>query len=257
MPGSPELRAMSRSRHSCWRTSPTMTRDGRIRSASFTSARRVISPVPSRLGCRVCRATTSGSGTWSSKTSSQVMTRSRTGMDALRQLSIVVLPACVAPATRMFNPATTAASRNRPATAGSVPSSTRSSTWRARTTNLRMFNAQCSRVASGIATCSRLPSGSVASTNGCDRSMRRPVGFSIRSTRSRTRSAVSTVVVSSLRPPRAMKTLVGSLTQISSTDGSSRYCCNGPSPARVSNSRRATTSASPSGGSRAVSIRAR
>ena len=61
MPGRPLLRAMSRSRHSSWRTSPTTSRDGRIRSASLTSRRSAISPVPSRLACRVCIATTSGS----------------------------------------------------------------------------------------------------------------------------------------------------------------------------------------------------
>ena len=45
---------MSRSRLSAWRTSPTMIRDGRIRSASLTSRRSGISPVPSRRGCRHC-----------------------------------------------------------------------------------------------------------------------------------------------------------------------------------------------------------
>src|SRR3712207_97517 len=95
MPGSPELSAISRSRHSSWRTSPTTIREGRMRSASFTSRRSGISPVPSRFGWRVCMETTSGSGTRSSKTSSQVMTRSRAGMAAHRQLSSVVLPACV------------------------------------------------------------------------------------------------------------------------------------------------------------------
>ena len=50
MPGTPELRAMSRSRDSAWRTSPTMIREGRMRSASLTSRRRGTSPVPSRLG---------------------------------------------------------------------------------------------------------------------------------------------------------------------------------------------------------------
>ena len=45
-----EFSAMSRSRLSSWRTSPTMIREGRIRSASLTSRRSGISPVPSRLG---------------------------------------------------------------------------------------------------------------------------------------------------------------------------------------------------------------
>ncbi|WP_369800000.1 hypothetical protein [Modestobacter sp. Leaf380] len=54
---------MSRYRHSSWRTSPTTRREGRIRSAFFTRRRSGVSPAPSRLGWRVCIATTSGSGT--------------------------------------------------------------------------------------------------------------------------------------------------------------------------------------------------
>ena len=127
MPGSPEFSAISRSRHSSCRTSPTTIREGRIRSASLTRRRSGISPVPSRLGWRVCIATTSGSGTRSSKTSSQVTTRSRAGIAAHRQLSSVVLPAWVPPETRTLSPAATAASRKRAACAVSVPSATSSS----------------------------------------------------------------------------------------------------------------------------------
>ncbi len=43
---------------------PTI-REGRIRSASLTSRRSRIPPVPSRLGWRTCRPTTSGSGSFS------------------------------------------------------------------------------------------------------------------------------------------------------------------------------------------------
>ena len=84
-----------------------------MRSASLMRRRWRISPSPSRLGCLVCMATVSGRSTWSSKTSSQVITRSRGGMAAARQLRVVVLPDWVAPATTMLSPATTAASRNR------------------------------------------------------------------------------------------------------------------------------------------------
>jgi hypothetical protein len=127
IPGRPELSAISRSRLSAWRTSPTMIRDGRIRRASLTRRRSGISPVPSRLGCRHCIDTTSRSGTLSSKTSSQVMTRSRPGSAAARQLSSVVLPAWVPPATRMFSPLAAAAARNVAAGAVRVPRRTRSS----------------------------------------------------------------------------------------------------------------------------------
>ena len=66
-----------------------------------------------------------------------------------------------------------------------LPSATRSSRCEARTTNLRIFTDQKRRVMSGITTCRRLPSGSIASTNGALRSTRRPDDFSIFSTRSR------------------------------------------------------------------------
>ena len=70
MPGSPALRASSRSRHSSARTSPTMIRLGRIRRLSLTRSRSRISPVPSSPDCRVCSGTQSGCGKRSSKTSS-------------------------------------------------------------------------------------------------------------------------------------------------------------------------------------------
>ena len=61
-------------------------REGRIRSASLTSRRSLISPVPSRLGCRHCMLTTSGNGILSSQTSSAVISRpaARTGCGDLR-----------------------------------------------------------------------------------------------------------------------------------------------------------------------------
>ena len=80
-------------------------------------------------------------------------------------------------------------------------------------TNFRMFTDQCRRVMSGMTTCSRLPSGSIASTNGVLRSTRRPVVLSIFSTRSRTCASPRIVVVSSERPRRATKTRPGSLIQ--------------------------------------------
>ena len=142
IPGSPEFKAISMSRLSASRTSPTTSRSGRMRRASLTSRRSGISPSPSRFGCRHCSPTTSRSGNCSSKISSTVMTRSRVPMLAARQLSMVVLPAWVAPETRMFSPLATAAPRNRAACGVSVPSSTRCSSRLAFTTNLRMLMAQ-------------------------------------------------------------------------------------------------------------------
>ena len=192
---------MSRSRHSSCRTSPTTIREGRIRSASLTSRRSGISPAPSRLGWRVCMATTSGSGTRSSKTSSAVITRSRAGIAAHRQLSSVVLPAWVPPETRMFSPAATAASRKRAAWAVIVPSATSSSRLCADSTNLRMLTAMCRRVMSGMTTCSREPSGSIASTNGVDMSIAATGRCAASARPGRpARRAPRIVVVSSLRP---------------------------------------------------------
>ena len=104
MPGSPALSASSRSRHSSDRTSPTMIRLGRIRSASLTRSRSRISPVPSSPDCRVCIGTQSGCANRSSKTSSADTTRSPPGMAAAKQLRSVVLPVWVPPATRMLSP---------------------------------------------------------------------------------------------------------------------------------------------------------
>jgi len=167
-------------------------------------------------------ATTSGRGRASSNTSSQVTTRSRPGIADARQLSSVVLPAWVPPATITLRPATTAASRKRAAREVTVPSSTSSSMDTADRTNLRMLTLMWRRVMSGMTTCSRDPSGSIASTNGVLRSTRRPVLLSIFSTRSDTWAAVKIVVVSSDLPRRATKTLPGSLIHTSSTVGSSR-----------------------------------
>ena len=88
-----------------------MMRVGRMRSASLTRARRVISPVPSRFASRVCIATTSRSARFSSKISSMVMTRSRDPMEEDSALSMVVLPAWVGPVTMTFNPAVIAQPR--------------------------------------------------------------------------------------------------------------------------------------------------
>ena len=141
MPGSPELSASRRSRHSSARTSPTMMREGRMRRLSLTRSRSLISPVPSRPFWRVCNATQSGWLKRNSKTSSAEITRSPPGILAARQLSIVVLPACVPPATTMLRPARTEASRNCAAWSVRLPSSTRSCSLTARTTNLRMLTA--------------------------------------------------------------------------------------------------------------------
>ena len=160
-------------------------------------------------------------------------------------LSSVVLPACVPPATTMLSPATTQASRKSAACGVSVPRSTRWCSRLALITNLRMLTALKPRLIPSSTTCRRCPDGSIASTNGVLTSTRRPDVLSIRSTRSRTSAVVRIVVVSSCRPSRATNTRCGSLIQISSTVGSSRYGCSGPKPATLATS----SSTAPSGSS--------
>lgn len=155
--GNPLFSAISRSRLSSCRTSPTMIRDGLIRNASLTRRRNGISPVPSRLGWRHCIAAQSRSPSFSSKTSSHDTTRSLAGIAEARQFSIVVFPAWVPPATRTFRPDATAAARKRAAGVSIVPSATRSSSRSARATNLRMLISQWVRETSGIVTWRRDP----------------------------------------------------------------------------------------------------
>ena len=111
------------------------------------------------------------------------------GIALARQLSSVVLPAWVPPATRTLRPARTLASRNRAAAGVSVPRSTRSCSRLARSVNLRMLTAVKPREMPSRTTCRRCPSGSIASTNGWLMSMRRPLDLSIRSTSSCTCAA--------------------------------------------------------------------
>ena len=91
--GIPAFIATKRSSASSCRTSPTTNRDGRMRSASLINRRKGISPVPSRLACRVCSATQSGLVSCNSKTSSQVITRSLDGALFKSAFIKVVLPA--------------------------------------------------------------------------------------------------------------------------------------------------------------------
>ena len=104
-------------------------------------------------------------------------------------------------------------------------------------------------------TCSRCPSGSIASTNGWLMSMRRPLDLSIRSTSSCTCAVLSIRLVSSCRPLRAMNTRLGSLIQTSSTLGSSRNGCSGPKPETRATSSPTTASTSGTGATTPVRLR--
>ena len=220
MPGRPEFKAISKSKASASRTSPTIIREGLIRRDSLIKRRSGISPSPCRFALRVCICTTSGNCGESSKTSSIVTNRSLRGIAPANALSNVVLPACVPPLTRMFNPARTELISVVPIKGLITPRFIRSSILIFLIRCLRMFTAQCCAVISGIATCKRLPSGKRASTKGCERSRRRPPHINARSTIFRTSSEVSSKFVSSLLPARAMKIRSGELIHTSSIVGS-------------------------------------
>ena len=120
---------------------------------------------------------------------------------------------------------------NKPAAPALIdPSFTRSGSLRARTINLRMLILGWLRVTSGITACKRDPSGKDASTNGDERSKRRPEGFSMRSSRWLILSISRRRPVSSLSPDRATKISSGALIQISSILSSSKKRCSGPKP---------------------------
>ena len=165
------------------------------------------------------------------------------------------MPAWVPPATRMLSPARTEASRKPAACGVMLPSSTRPPRLAARSTNLRMLTAEKPRLMPSRTTWSRWPSGSIASTNGRLMSTRRPDDFSIRSVSSCTCAVVSIRLVSSWRPLRAMKTRLGSLIQISSTDGSSRKGWSGPKPETRATSSPTTESTSGTGATTPLSER--
>src|SRR5471032_2132832 len=101
-PSWPVFIACSMSSASAPRTSPSMMRSGRIRSALRTSARCVTSPLPSMLGGRVSRRTTCGCCSCSSAASSTVTMRSVEPMKPEITLSMVVLPEPVPPEIRML-----------------------------------------------------------------------------------------------------------------------------------------------------------
>lgn len=110
----------------------------------------------------------------------------------------------------MFSPAVTEASRNQAACGVRVPRDTRSSRLLAATTNLRMLRERCSRVMSGMTACGREPSGEQGVHERAGEVEPAPGRFEhpLHEVPDLARGA-STVVVSSERPCRAMKTPPG------------------------------------------------
>ena len=96
-PSWPVFMACSMSSASPPRTSPMMTRSGRMRRLFLTSARCEISPLPSTLGGRVSSRTTCCCCNCNSAASSMVTTRSEGGMKPDIILSSVVFPLPLGP----------------------------------------------------------------------------------------------------------------------------------------------------------------
>ena len=184
-----------------------MIREGRIRRASLINWRRVISPSPCKFAPLVCICMRSGTRGCNSKTSSIVITRCVRGVSEISALSRVVFPACVPPLTRIFSPSFTAKESCSAISAVMTPIAANSCRLFCFIKCLRILTAQCSAVISGMATCKRLPSGKRASTNGCERSKRRPLQISMRSTSCLTDSEVNTRLINWLLPARATKIL--------------------------------------------------
>ncbi len=120
-PSWPVFIAWSMSNASPARTSPTMIRSGRMRSAFLTRSRWAISPLPSMLAGRVSSRATCSCCSWSSAESSIVTIRSRSSMNADMALSSVVLPEPVPPEMRTLRRAATIAFSTSATWAGTLP----------------------------------------------------------------------------------------------------------------------------------------
>ena len=125
-PSWPVFIACSMSNASAPRTSPTMMRSGRIRSALMTRSRWLTPPLPLAPAGRASSGTTCSWRSCSSFGSSMVTIRSEPGTYALSAFSSVVFPEPVPPEITTFSFDTTHARRNAAAAAESVPVCTRS-----------------------------------------------------------------------------------------------------------------------------------
>ncbi len=204
-PSWPVFMAWSMSRVAPSRTSPTMIRSGRMRSALRTRSRIVISPRFSRLAGRASSRSTCSWRSCSSAASSMVMIRSSSGMKADSTFSVVVLPEPVPPLITMFSRPCTQ-SRSRSATCGViVPNAMRWPTpVSGSAANFRIVSSEPSSATGGTTALTRLPSGSRASTIGLDSSTRRPTRATILSmVRRRWLSSANDAATGYRRPSRS------------------------------------------------------
>ena len=171
-PSWPVFIAWSMSMVSPPRTSPTMIRSGRMRSALRTSSRMVTAPRPSTFAGRDSSRTTWPCWRDSSAASSMVTIRSWSGIMPDSAFRNVVLPEPVPPDTTMFSRARTHAPSRLAVLRSRVPFST-SSPMRNGVGNRRMVSVGPSSANGGMITFTRSPLGSRASTIGDDSSTRR------------------------------------------------------------------------------------
>ncbi|MPN31811.1 hypothetical protein SDC9_179286 [bioreactor metagenome] len=188
-------------------------------------------PLPSAFAGRPSRRTQCGWGGSSSRESSTTTSRWSGGTRPSRVPSTVVLPVPVPPLTRNASRCSMIPSSSVRPTAGSDPRSTRS----ARVNRCRDGTRSEMHVP-GSATepstaCTRVPSGSRASTQGAASSRRRPTRAARRSASRRTSSSEpNTREVRSSPWPRSIQTWSGPLTSTSVTPGSASSGSRTPAP---------------------------
>ena len=133
------------------------------------------SPAPSTLDVRACSATTCGCAGRSSAASSTTTIRSSRGTRASSVAEQRGLAVPVPPVTRYASRAATTAASSSAPPAGKVPAATSSASVNGRRRNVRSDRYGPPVATGGSTACSRVPSGSRASTQGCASSSRRPL----------------------------------------------------------------------------------
>ena len=237
-PGWPVFIACSASMASGPRTSPTMMRSGRIRSAFFSRSRMWISPAPSAEGARVSRRTTCGCCRLSSAASSSVTTRSSTPMFSESAFKSVVLPEPVPPETTMLSCALVASSSSVAMPGCMAPVRASSAMENPPARKRRMEMAAPSMASGGPMMFTREPSGRRASHMGLSSSTCRPtpsaMRWAMRVKWLASRKATSTLLS---RPWRSTYTEFRPLTRMSEMSGSRSSGPRGPRPRISSTSR--------------------
>ena len=232
------------SRTSAPRTSPTTSRSGRIRKALRTRVVSGTSPTPSTFACRADSCTTCGWATASSRESSTMRRRWRSGAADSIAPSRTVLPEPVPPEMRRLARRETASAMRVTSGAGMNPSRTRSSRPKASGRGIRKLSTVTSPDSGGMTAFTRIPSGSRTSTSGEESSSLRPPEAASRTASARTSDSAPRLKGTGTRPsPKSAHTSRGPFTNTSVTPGRSSSGWSGPAPDSCAVSR-ATSSGS-------------